>query len=135
MKKNIFLILILFVSLSLFATGETVSNDEKILIKKIKISSSFGVKKINVKYKLIDTYSKLIIESSDNEVKFGTIRLFFKNGSEQNIKGGKGTLVVNPEQPIEKEITNPNKIKKMTFYYSNSRDKEKYTYLSVYLIK
>jgi hypothetical protein len=133
MKKIAILLLFLLSSLFLFPEAK---KNQLILIDEFRINYKAGIKKINLEDKLLmDVYQKLIIESTDNQINFGAIRLFFLNGSEQNIKGGQGTLTVNPGKRLEIAVTNKNKLEKLTLYYSNQRDKEKATVLKVYLVK
>jgi len=135
-KINIVLLILLLVCIKFSIYSETQSSgQEEIVIKEMKINGKFGVKKVRLPLKKIDSYSKIILESSVNTLTIQSVRLFFITGAEQNIAVGKEKLILTPETRLELDITNRDNLKKITVYYGNLRDKAKSTDLKVILVK
>jgi hypothetical protein len=125
MKKLVVLSIFVLIVSSFLIAQEPVKVGEKALNLKA------GVFKVDLSSKDEKPYSKLIVETSPEEMIFTTIKIFFKDKSEIELK----QLTASPSKKLEAAIDSKTAVKKMTFYFRNAKDEKKPTIVKVYLEK
>jgi hypothetical protein len=120
MKKLVFLLILVFIASSFLMAQE--------LVGEKTINLKAGVFKVDLKAKDEKAYSKVILEASEETV-FTTIKIFFKDKTEIELK----QLTAGPGKKAEGAIDSKSKVNKMTFYFRNAKDEKKPTTYKIYL--